>query len=222
MMVEIDAETRKEILSHGDVPLNFSRWDDCGRSDLPVAHVCAKRGLLPANFTLWELTTKLSGQTVAHVAAQWGHLPKDFDRWELADKSGWTVGHEVATMNYIPADFDQWALTNDEGWSVAHEAVYRGILPVFGPANFDQWGLADNVGSTVLYRFLLTTQANRCVARWAKERPLCRTEADWAVFKTELPEIYSKHIIEECMPNVDNEQKASQEASQEASQGALL
>jgi hypothetical protein len=34
---------------------------------------------------------------------------------------------------------------------------------------------------------------------WYKEKPLCKTKADWEVFKIELPEIYAKYTISENM-----------------------
>jgi hypothetical protein len=37
---------------------------------------------------------------------------------------------------------------------------------------------------------------------WRKERPLCRIDVDWMVFKIELPEIYSKYAVSEALDDV--------------------
>jgi hypothetical protein len=37
------------------------------------------------------------------------------------------------------------------------------------------------------------------IAEWRKNRPLCKTEADWDVFKAELTEIYSLYSIQDIL-----------------------
>jgi hypothetical protein len=143
--------------------------------------------------------------------AKHGTLPADFDQWGLTDENGWTVAHTAAWEGgLLPAGFEQWSLAGKEGWTVAHVAAMNDILP----ADFDQWGLADDKERTVLRQLLLSsTRLDKYVARWGKEKPLCKTEVDWRIFKKELPEIYQKYSISECMLDADD---------QEALQGALL
>jgi hypothetical protein len=152
---------------------------------------------------------------VAHVAAMHGHLPADFDQWDIASKDGYTVAHVAAQGGYLPEGFDQWGMADSTGWAVAHTAAYHELLPV----NFSQWGLVDNDGMmTVLRRLLLGGQSDEYLSRWEKGKPLCKADTDWEVFKTELPEIYQKYSISECMLDVDNDQ----EALQEVLRGALM
>jgi hypothetical protein len=174
----------------------------------------ARAGALPADFDQWDLADA-DGMTVAQVAAMYGHLPADFDQWGLANGNGWTVAHSTARWSHLPAHFGQWDLTDRDGQAVAHVAARHGFLPV----SFSQWSLVDNGGLTVLGQLLSNiTRLDKYVARWEKERPLCKTDVDWMVFKKELPEIYQKYSISECMLDTDNDQ----EALQEALRGALL
>jgi hypothetical protein len=130
-----------------------------------------------------------------------GTLPVRFDQWELADdKHGKSIGHWAAVYGRLPATFSRWDIANNaEKWSVAHEAVtFRNL-----PDSFDRWGLAS-VGMSVLKYFLAQKDSFSCdkfMLRWQEEAPLCKTEADWAVFKVELPEIYSKYAIVELFDN---------------------
>jgi hypothetical protein len=148
--------------------------------------------------------------------AQTGALPADFDQLELANKNGWTVAHTAALHGHLPVEFNMWDMSNNGGWTVAHAAVTAGIGLL--PEDFNQWGLANNEGLTVLRHFLLNNCSEQHEAMWEKERPLCRTDADWEVFKKELPEIYQKYAISDHMLDADNDQ----EALQGALQGALL
>jgi hypothetical protein len=167
---------------------------------------------IPADFDQWDLADE-DGRTVAHRAALHGHLPASFSQWSIVDEhSGQTVAHVAVMCGWLPADFDQWGLTDDDGWTVAHEAAHYGRLPV----SFSQWSLNDSRGLTVLGQLLIAAKSNKFVSRWREERPLCKTDADWIVFKKELPEIYQKYTINGYMPDVDNDQEASQEALQEA------
>jgi hypothetical protein len=117
--------------------------------------------------------------------------------WGLTDKDGWTLAHEVVRHGYLPATFNQWDLTTDHGWTVGHEARSCGRLP----HNFDRWGLADDCGASVLWYVLvsqtISSESLNIISRWHTEKPLCKTEADWGVFKIELPEIYSKYTVAE-------------------------
>jgi hypothetical protein len=168
-------------------------------------------GTLPVDFEQWGLTGK-HGWTVAHAAAYHGHLPVGFNQWGLSDNKRGTVAHMAARHGNLPADFDQWGIANKDGYTVAHEAAHYGRLPV----SFSQWSLNDSRGLTVLGQLLIAAKSNKFVSRWREERPLCKTDADWIVFKKELPEIYQKYTINGYMPDVDNDQEASQEALQEA------
>jgi hypothetical protein len=153
--------------------------------------------------------------------AKEGALPADFNQWDLVGNDGWTIAHESAMRGTIPASFSYWgALGGVRGWTVAHIAANHQNLP----DDFNQWSIADKDGLTVLGHILrdLHTQSDKYMTRWEKERPLCRTEADWDTFKTELPDVYQKYSISEYMLDIDNDQRALQGASQRASQRALL
>jgi hypothetical protein len=124
--------------------------------------------------------------------AQEGNLSADSSQWSLIDGDGWTVAHTAAAQGCLPIDFIQWDPTDDEfGWTVGHTAATDGHLP----ADFDQWGLADNDGLTILSQLLLFPHLDKHLSRWERERPLCRADADWDVFKKELPEIYTKYTV---------------------------
>jgi hypothetical protein len=88
-------------------------------------------------------------------------------------------------------------LADESGWTVAHSAADEGLLP----EDFDQWGLTDKGGVSVLSCLLHTLGE---LARWDTSRPLCKTAADWEVFKKELPEVYSKYSIQDIMPSVQS------------------
>jgi hypothetical protein len=148
----------------------------------------------------------MSGEYAKYAGqAQSGTLAADFDQWDLANGAGWTVAHEAAQWGNLPADFDQWDSADYIGVTVAHSAAVFGNLPI----SFGRWGLVNNKGISVLRLYLDKAASRRFVddwstkviRKWAVEKPLCETEADWEVFKTELPEIYSKHSILENMHN---------------------
>jgi hypothetical protein len=42
---------------------------------------------------------------------------------------------------------------------------------------------------------------------WCAEKPLCKTVADWEVFKIGLPEIYSKYTVVESFADVNTVQE---------------
>jgi hypothetical protein len=127
-------------------------------------------------------------------------LPVDFSQWDIANNDGWTVAHWAAWIGDLPDNFTQWDLADKDGWTVAHEAVsYRYI-----PFDFSQWGLIDNNGLSVLRRFVPHTSiSDKFMERWCAEKPLCKTEADWVVFKVELPEIYSKYTVIESLDDTN-------------------
>jgi hypothetical protein len=164
----------------------------------------AKDGTLPADFNQWGLADKY-GWTIAHVAAAHGHLPEDFKQWGLTNKNGRTVAHSAARHGHLPSDFSRWGIADDSGWTVAHEAAEHGHLP----ASFSQWGLLDSKGLSVLGQLLIGTQSNKFVSRWRDERPPCKTEADLAVFKTWLPEIYNKYAVVESFDDVNAAQETN-------------
>jgi hypothetical protein len=136
-----------------------------------------------------------------------GTLPADFDHWDLANGDGQTLAHLAAYYSRLPVDFSQWHLANSRrGWAVAHEATATGCLP----DNFDQWGLTSR-GMSVLHYLLTQIGADadlliRFNTMWDTEKPLCKTEADWDVFKVELPEIYSKYVIGEIFDDCATQQ----------------
>jgi hypothetical protein len=143
------------------------------------------------------------GWTVGHVAAEHAHLPADFNQWELTDDEGVTVAHVAAAHGHLPKNFTQWELSDGNGTTISHMAAMYAYLP----SSFDQWGLRTKQMKSVLHYFLVYGHASDCykelLARWAIEKPACRTEADWAVFGEELQEIYAKHTITEFMNGVD-------------------
>jgi hypothetical protein len=178
---------------------DFSQWDLADNRGETVAHVAARVGYLPVTFHLWNIADK-KGLSVAHTAAQYGHLPIDFDQWGLARKDGCTVAHVAAWCGCLPTDFNQWDLADNDGWTVAHEAAKFMELPF----DFNQWGLIDDNGLSVLRRFLQTPNiSDKFMERWRAEKPLCKAEADWGVFKTELPELYSKYTVIESFDDMD-------------------
>jgi hypothetical protein len=164
-------------------------------------------GGLPAGFSQWTIANK-HGWTVAHVAASFGMLPHNFDRWDIVNKYAWSVAHEAVEHSSLPESFSQWGLPTEEGWTVAHEAAVWGRLP----DNFSQWGRMDSQETTVLRTvrkckdgLLSISYLRRIMERWDKEKPLCRTDADWEVFKKELPEIYYKYAVKKSIPDVCDE-----------------
>jgi hypothetical protein len=83
-------------------------------------------------------------------------------------------------------------------------------------ANFSQWGKVVGLQRVTVLRLVL--DEDRSVAngddirfleeimrRWDKEKPLCETDADWEVFKQELPEVYCRYAVNEVMPDVPDE-----------------
>jgi hypothetical protein len=107
---------------------------------------------------------------------------------------------QQARKGILPIDFNQWDLANWNGWTVAHVVVEHGHLP----ADFSQWGLIDNNGLSVLRHFLQKTSvSDKFMERWCAEKPLCKTKADWVVFKVELPELYSRYTVIESLDNVN-------------------
>jgi hypothetical protein len=174
--------------------------DTTGQLSYESAHTLLVVGKLPVEFKQWGLVNK-NGWTIAHQAAFGGRLPVEFKQWDMANTNGWTVAHVVVAIHrHLPADFNQWDLADKNGWTVAHEAASYGQLP----ANFSQWGIADK-GVTVLGILKCNgmlgsnNHFRRIMQHWDKEKPLCRTNADWEVFKQELPEVYYKYAIDETM-----------------------
>jgi hypothetical protein len=147
-------------------------------------------GLLPLNFKDWGLAGEF-GRTVAHVAAEYRHLPAGFKQWDLADEDGKTVAHVEARYGRLPANFSQWSIADLE-----EKTVLRTVC--------DCWDDSRSVA-----------YMEKIMKRWEKERPLCKTDADWEVFKKELPEIYHKYAVNEVMPDVYDE------ITDEASHGVL-
>jgi len=101
------------------------KWDL--RSPLSIAHVAAKEGLLPKDFSAWDIPTvhienPSRMKTVAHIAAINSRLPKNFDQWSLIDGEGKTVAHEAAFRGCLPDGFKEWDLLDSEGVTVAEVA----------------------------------------------------------------------------------------------------
>jgi hypothetical protein len=127
-------------------------------------------------------------------------LPIDFDQWDLADDNGWTVAHCATSHGCLPVDFKQWDVADRDGWTVAHSAAVIGCLP----DDFGQWGLIDSNGLSVLRRFLQRDAvSDKFMERWRAEKPLCKSETDWEVFKVELPEVYSKYTVIESFDDIN-------------------
>jgi ankyrin repeat protein len=135
-----------------------------------------------------------------------GELPSDYNRWKLADSNGWTIAHVAAYYGGLPEEFKQYWMADVSGTTVAHIAAMNGHLP----ENFSRWNMAGARGGTVLRSLLRhggkvgTHKASlgyleRIKERWDREKPLCETDADWEVFKKELPEVYYKYTIDETM-----------------------
>jgi hypothetical protein len=161
------------------------------------AHVeQVKDGTLPVDFDRWDIADS-TGWSIAHVAARHGVFLNSLAQLELADENGWTVAHVAVQYSHLPDNFVQWDLHSPSGWTVAHEAMMHEKLP----DNFNRWGLPDGKGLPVLvYLFCGPTQntfQNKFLMKWGTEKPSCKTEADWDVFKIALPEIYSKYTIAE-------------------------
>jgi hypothetical protein len=160
----------------------------------------ARNGLLPVGFDRWDIANS-SGWNLAHEVVWKDRLPDTFNQWQLATKRGWTVAHQAAMCGKLPADFEQWTLTDYDGLTVAHVAAEYRYLPV----SFDQWGLVNKKGKSVLNYILAFESYTDFHAIWVAQKPACRTEADWAVFKIELPEIYSKYAVAEEFYSIDTD-----------------
>jgi hypothetical protein len=217
--------------SEGTLPVDFSRWEIADSEGWTIAHVAATCGHLPADFDQWGLADK-HGRSVAHAAARYGRIPVlgsgGLMLLSIADKTGWTVAHEAVRHDHLPANFSQWELADADMHTVAHEATWNGMLPsdfdqweladktgctvahlaaTYGslPADFDRWGLADNDGVSVLGQLMRPRDAYfwiNFMEEWKVEKPLCRAEGDWEVFKKELPEIYRKYAVDESFDDV--------------------
>lgn len=147
----------------------------------------ARLGVLPPDYTDWELTD-VTGVTVAHTVVGHGHkLPADFDKWAMLDDHGRTVAHVAIVTGAYPTNFEGWdeqgvwTLRNLAGWTVAHFAAHHGVLPAHFsmwalenggvtvahaaaeagtlPPGFSDWGMEDNEGRTVADVYRLGTQA---------------------------------------------------------------
>jgi hypothetical protein len=162
---------------------------------------------LSDDFNQWELANE-EGPTIAHKVIRCRPLPEHFSQWHLASKDGWTVAHEGAMWRHLPTDFTQWDLATNNGWSVAqptgHVAAYYGGLP----DNFDRWGIDNIDGLSVLDYFLHYSCDSKCynrfLTKWEMEKPACRAQGDWDVFKKMLPEVYTKYTIITFMNNEDS------------------
>jgi hypothetical protein len=181
---------------YGTLPENFDQWSLADEDGWTVAHAAARYGHLPDNPELWGIADA-HGHTAAHEGAQWAELPDGFNHWSLANKDGWTVAHEGADC--LPELFDSWELADKHGWTVAHAAANLGSLPV----RFDRWSIgAKYIGAnrTVLEVVRDSIGRNRNLLElWENEKPLCKTDNDWGVFKQIFPSIYNKYTVEEAM-----------------------
>jgi hypothetical protein len=157
---------------------------------------------LPDDFDQWRVANE-DGWTIAHEAAMRGCIPADFNQWELANEDGRTVAHTAAFCGRLTLNFNQWELADDDGLTVAHELAESGYLP----DDFDQWGMVTKSGWSVLSYFITFSQHTECYEhfqiKWAKQKPSCRTQEDWDIFREKLPEVYAKYTIVEFMSEVD-------------------
>jgi hypothetical protein len=151
---------------------------------------------------VYPMTKQYSYDEAKNLLLNGAVLPQDFDQWTLADEYGWTIAHEVAYRGCLPENFSQWDMADNNGWPVAHEAVNSAHLP----ENFGLWALADARGIPLLSQLLSKQDyiSDKFIVRWHTEKPLCKTEADWEVFKVVLPEIYRKYTIVELFVDTDN------------------
>jgi hypothetical protein len=157
-------------------------------------------GSRPLSDKEWAMADT-DGRTIAHIAASYGNLPDDFELWGLADKDGVTVAHTAVIFKQLPDAFNQWDLGNNFGTSVGIAAAWHNRLP----STFDQWGMVSNFNGHLVTILRITVDMHKAefVAKWEKERPLCRTEADWNTFRCVLPEIYLKYSVEDVMGDVE-------------------
>jgi hypothetical protein len=168
----------RDLAADGKLPANFNRWELADSSGWTIAHEGALHGCLPYDFDQWDMVN-IYGWTVAHSAAGKGGLPEGFDKYWMTDKSGTTVAHYAAAFGHLPADFNLWGMTNSQ-----EVTVLRTVLQIVGNAGTNRDGIS---------------YLREIRKRWDKEKPLCRTNADWEVFKQELPEVYYKYAIDETM-----------------------
>jgi hypothetical protein len=141
------------------------------------------------------------------------------ERGDDSMELSYDVAYALVVSGELPTKFKQWEMASNTGWTIAHGGAMYGHLPV----DFSQWSMADLGGRTVL-RTVCDWQdgcsrnvdyMENSMNRWNKEKPLCKTDADWEVFKKELPEIYHKYAVNEVMPDVYDE------ITDEASHGVL-
>jgi hypothetical protein len=123
------------------------------------------------------------GWTVAHEAAKFGHLPADFSQWELPDKHGDTVAYIALTSDMLPISFNKWsALINSAGEQTLLELLSKRVSLRYYNCN------------------IMTFQSI-----WRTEKPLCKTDEDWVIFKKVLPEVYSKYSALDCFDVAQDE-----------------
>lgn len=133
----------------GILPREFSKWDLKDPEGWTVAHHCAQAGTIRPGFRQWGLSGP-DGLTVAHVAAEHGTLPKGFQLWEIHDGEDWTVAHAAAKYGTLPRGFDRWDIGKG-AWSVAHEAAESGSLfdTLLPDSTASPWAKARSVLSMV-------------------------------------------------------------------------
>lgn len=171
----------------GKVPATSKVWAKplSDRCQQPLASWAAKEGLLPEDFSEWEILDPVRMQCVAevaagagtlrwdfkrwdipgvaHEAAHFDNLPMSFDRWDITIGDGWTVAHEAVTYGYLGDDFTQWHLVDGKGVTVAHQAAEFGALP----SDFENWDWADENGTTVAHRAAINDYLSRDFDQWA-------------------------------------------------------
>ena len=83
----------------------FKKWSISNYKKITVAHIAAKTGCLPKNFSNWDLSD-INGCTVAHIAARNKNLPRNFNQWNLSKNNGISVDVYYEKFNYSIGLFD--------------------------------------------------------------------------------------------------------------------
>jgi hypothetical protein len=143
---------------------------------------------------------------MAHEVAGNGKVPTNFNSWEW-QAAGLTVAHIlVKKAKYLPHSFDQWGLISTDGFSVAHTAILFDNLPI----SFNQWAIEDSHGSALKSAVCRPIMKRCLLDLWATEKPLCKTEKDWTVFKAELPEVYVRYSVQAIIEDMEGSQSKQQ------------
>lgn len=123
----------------GELPPDFTRWDARYINGWNVACYAALHDNLSENFSMWNLAYDLN-TTAAHNIYPKCKLPNDFVNWEMAITDGTTVAHTHVRSSSLPTWFDRWDMRDNKGKTVAHVAAVHGNLP----QDFNKWYMLDS------------------------------------------------------------------------------